>query len=192
MIIIPKVIFLVKSWVLNHNVDVVEIIHNPSNFFIIFFSEQTLRSSDKYWDSKLPYLQNPLLRQRARWNSWERLFCFHWKSLQCRTLQNTCLPVWSTRSCKSLRKNCLQMNFTCALSILKWLQYFRVVYKPNEIFCYCFIYGILMRWNKNKLQVWLTRTLLLRVSEETSWLILAWLGQTGILISAMAHLHTDL
>lgn len=113
-------ILLVKSWVLNHNVDVVEIIHNPTDFFIIFFSEQTLRSSDKYWDSKLPYLQNPLLRQRARWNSWERLFCFHWKSLQCRTLQNTCLPVWSTRSCKSLRKNCLQMNFTCAFTILKW------------------------------------------------------------------------
>lgn len=90
--------------------DLVRIVRNPSKVFITFIPKQTLRSSDKHWNSKLSYLQNPLLCQRAWWNSWEWLFCFHWKSLQCRALQNTRLPVWNTRSCKSLPENCLQMK----------------------------------------------------------------------------------
>lgn len=96
-----------------------EKVHNPSKLFISFFlTKQTLRSSDKHWNSKLPYLQNPVLCQRAWWNSWEWLFRFHWKSLQCRALQNTRLPVRNTRSCKSLRE--LSANETSPVPSLCW------------------------------------------------------------------------
>ena len=117
----------------------------------MYFSEQTLRSSDKHWNSKLPYLQNPLLCQRTWWYSWEWLFCFHWKSLQCRALQNTCLSVWNTRSCKYLRGKCLQMKLhlhPCVIETLIVLS--MVIYKPDEILCYCFICSSLMAWNMNK------------------------------------------
>ena len=144
-------IFLLERWVLNHNMNIVKIVHSSSNLFMYIFSEQTLRSSDKHWNSKLPYLQNPLLCQRAWWNSWEWLFCFHWKSLQCRALQNTCLSVWNTRRCKYWRGKCLQMKLHLHPWVIEMIIVFSVViYKPNEILCYCFICSSLMAWNMNK------------------------------------------
>lgn len=156
--------FFLERWVSNHNIDIVKIVCNPFNLLISFFG-QTLRSSDKYWNSKLPYLQNPLLCQRAWWNSWEWLFCLHWKSLQCRTLQDTCLPVWNTRSCKSLREYCLQMKVNLYSHHVEMITVFIVV-----TYCWYFIYSILIGYNMNKLKVWLTRTSLLRVSVD--WLLL--------------------
>lgn len=154
--------------------DIVKIVPNSSNLFIYFFSEQTLRSSDKHWNSKLPYLQNPLLCQRAWWNSWEWLFCFHWKSLQCRTLQNTCLSVWNTRSCKYWKGRCLQMKLHLHPCVTEMMIVFSVViYKPNEILCYWFI--VPAWWPEIWIKVWLARTLLLlRASEETNWPLFKW------------------
>lgn len=173
MISVPEKIymnFLIERWVSNHNTDIVKIVYNPFNLLISFFG-QTLRSSDKYWNSKLPYLQDPLLCQRARRNSWEWLFCLHWKSLQCRALQDTCLPVRNTRSCKSLREYCLQMKINLSPHHVEMITVFIIVtWKPNETLCWYFIYSILMGCNTNKLKVGLTKTSLLRVSVD--WLLL--------------------
>lgn len=137
MISIPKMVYMIllERWLSNHNMDIVKIVHNPSKLFVTFFPKQTLGSSDKHRNSKLPYLQNPVLCQRAWRNSREWLFCFHWKSLQCRALQNTRLPVRNTRSCKSLPENCLQMKLHLYPHCVEVNRSIYSLYKPHEILC---------------------------------------------------------